>query len=344
MGRPEKNEFIQLLRFVAAFLVLVTHATFYYAERVDPSMAVWHVGEIGVPIFFVVSGFVMASLHGTEHGLPAARGFAVKRLIRILPLYWLATGLKIAVAVLAPAAVNHNHFEAGYALKSLLLIPTFNGDGQVRPIHGVGWTLYHEMFFYALFAAAILAARGVMTLLPAIIVGLCVWGAVAPPHTALGVVLTSPVNLYFVVGMFVGAAHAAGGRTAGLLCAALLVLAGAKAAAPELMRAVPLDAAVLALAGASLPLMSIALPGPLAGLATLGGSSYALYLLHPFLIPAALVVLSKGPFVALPGALRTAAGILVSVAVAEFVHRRVEIPLTARLRERFPTAAPRAAR
>ena len=46
----------------------------------------------GVDLFFVISGFIMVVSCWPEFGKPyAPRRFIVRRLVRIVPLYWLAT-------------------------------------------------------------------------------------------------------------------------------------------------------------------------------------------------------------------------------------------------------------
>ncbi|MGB8899043.1 MAG: acyltransferase family protein, partial [Methylocella sp.] len=50
---------IQALRFLAAILVVMVHATLYTKERLDPTFGIWSPGAAGVDIFFVISGFVM---------------------------------------------------------------------------------------------------------------------------------------------------------------------------------------------------------------------------------------------------------------------------------------------
>ena len=42
-----------------------------------------------------------------------------------------------------------------FFLKSLFFIPALNINGQLFPLHGVGWTLNMEMFFYIIFAFAL---------------------------------------------------------------------------------------------------------------------------------------------------------------------------------------------
>jgi len=50
-------------------------------------------GRVGVDIFFMISGFVMyvTESYHDRGGARAALDFFVKRLIRVAPMYWLAT-------------------------------------------------------------------------------------------------------------------------------------------------------------------------------------------------------------------------------------------------------------
>lgn len=144
----DRSQFIQIGRFLAALLVVVTHSTFYAHDRLAGVLPIWRFGEVGVPIFFVISGLVMViSCRSIPRDVNGSATFLLRRFIRIVPLYWLVTLFKIAVAILLPAAVNHNHFQLDHAIKSLLFIPYFNSSGEMRPMHGVGWTLLHEVFF-----------------------------------------------------------------------------------------------------------------------------------------------------------------------------------------------------
>jgi exopolysaccharide production protein ExoZ len=70
---------IQLLRGLAALAV-----AFYHAGYVIPGTT--HTDFLGVPVFFVISGFIMT--HITR---ASSDDFLLHRLIRIVPLYWLAT-------------------------------------------------------------------------------------------------------------------------------------------------------------------------------------------------------------------------------------------------------------
>lgn len=99
---------IQALRFIAALLVVVTHSTFYAADRLDPDFFVWKGGTVGVDIFFVISGFVMMITASPFQRIPGGwRYFAMRRITRIVPMYWIATTAKIATLVVLPGvAIN----------------------------------------------------------------------------------------------------------------------------------------------------------------------------------------------------------------------------------------------
>ena len=88
---------IQYLRAVAALMVVFHHLII----QIDVYEAVLHsisVGAAGVDVFFVISGFVIWFVtYGKE---VSAGEFFAKRVIRVVPIYWLIT-LVIAVAATA---------------------------------------------------------------------------------------------------------------------------------------------------------------------------------------------------------------------------------------------------
>ena len=145
----EKNyETIQALRLIAAACVALTHATFYIKTRSNSSIDVWEVGSQGVQIFFVISGFVMALSSGTLTGnIIDWKDFILKRLIRIVPLYWLLNAIKIALLFIMPGALLAKP-DVENIILSLLFIPSRNENGIIETFYGVGWTLNFEMFFY----------------------------------------------------------------------------------------------------------------------------------------------------------------------------------------------------
>jgi exopolysaccharide production protein ExoZ len=134
---------VHFLRFFAATGVVVFHIICALGNPVT-------VGAAGVDIFFVVSGLVIGlSIASGE----TARDFIVKRIIRVMPLYWLATALFMIVS----------HSTWGYSpdrehiLRSLALWPVFGTEWH--PIYYAAWTLEYEMFFYAVATVSIAVFR-----------------------------------------------------------------------------------------------------------------------------------------------------------------------------------------
>ena len=83
---------IQALRAIAAFMVLAFHLSNLaeIAPRLQTTNFV--LGAAGVDLFFVISGFVMVYSCERLFNRPGASAqFVVQRLVRIVPLYWLAT-------------------------------------------------------------------------------------------------------------------------------------------------------------------------------------------------------------------------------------------------------------
>ena len=85
---------IQYLRGIAAILVVWFHATI----QVDGVSTYFSssFGASGVDLFFVISGFIMVVTTAGKDVTP--QRFFVLRIIRVVPLYWLATLAGIARA------------------------------------------------------------------------------------------------------------------------------------------------------------------------------------------------------------------------------------------------------
>jgi peptidoglycan/LPS O-acetylase OafA/YrhL len=110
------------------------------------------VGNTGVDIFFVISGFVMAVTAGRAN-YPALR-FLERRTLRIVPLYWSITLLTAFLLLVAPDLFRDNLFTWKHFVASLLFIPHVSpvSANSYSPLIKIGWTLHFEMFFYLIFA------------------------------------------------------------------------------------------------------------------------------------------------------------------------------------------------
>lgn len=332
MAAKRNLETIDLLRLLSALGVLVYHYGSAFGRLPDPHAAwprtplpdgwitVTWCGWIGVELFFVISGCVIA---GSARGASAG-AFIGKRAARLFPAAWICASLTLAALLLAGASGQL----FGEWLGSMALWPT--GPW----IDGVYWTLGVEIAFYAL-VAALLAWRKVESLesLGFVLAGLSLayWLVVASgslpaawvqPRIADLLLLTH--GCFFALGIFVRAALDKGmtrGRALAMaLClvpAAIEIIAHAVRSARELgIEASPLApmavfaAGVVAMLAANRlqPLLARRLrPGwaMAAGLAT-----YPLYLLHQAAGTAAIAALVRAGMPAALAALLTGTAML----------------------------------
>jgi exopolysaccharide production protein ExoZ len=128
---------LQYLRAVAALLVVIWHASYHlWAIRGDNSLLLRTPeisGALGVTLFFVISGYLMATLAVRN----TASQFMLHRVIRIYPIYWLVVLTFFCINTLLG-------FGFTFDFLSLALMP---GDGRAYPL-GVEWTLPFELSFY----------------------------------------------------------------------------------------------------------------------------------------------------------------------------------------------------
>lgn len=141
---------IQLLRAIAALSVVFYHCHFHHIET----------GMFGVDIFFIISGFIIAYMVNQTTNL-----FIIKRIIRVCPLYYMATLLTIGIALVKPQWFNHVIINTETLVKSFFYIPYDIRDSG--PILASGWTLNNEMFFYGVMFLCILIFRKKEYLVPA---------------------------------------------------------------------------------------------------------------------------------------------------------------------------------
>ncbi|MBB3902536.1 acyltransferase family protein [Methylobacterium brachythecii] len=350
---------IQWLRAVAAITVVFHHANFHWnglREALDLPSADFlglHCWWFGIYIFFVISGFLMVRA-SPDFGVPGApRRFLARRMIRIVPLYWLLTTLSVIAVILIPSSEVIETGTLAYVVKSYLFIPTLRAAGDVRPILGQGWTLNYEMFFYLCFALAMLLPRRLgLPALTAAFLALAWIGRDATVATPIFYSVTDGLLVVFLFGCGLGLAHEKGLRLSWPIALATIVagiawlLANLQGSAPW-VAGVP---ALLVVAGVTLR------PPPretVAGrwFAAVGDASYSLYLTHTFVLRGVFLVWKRlwlsaatVPFFMLASSL---AAVLASLLIYRYVERPMTRALLARYRAmetsgRLPALAPAA--
>jgi len=155
----QKLQSVQYLRAIAALMVAYLHLCeqieAYSPLLTGPSWIGVPRFDVGVDIFFVISGFIMVA---TSQRL-GPKAFLWRRLIRIIPLYWIATLTLVAAALVMPSLFKETRPNLLDTAKSLLFIAFHNTaqHGQIFPLLVPGWTLNLEMCFYAIFTVTLLA-------------------------------------------------------------------------------------------------------------------------------------------------------------------------------------------
>lgn len=159
---------LESLRILAALLVVCAHMPPYKIPVLGEFFGTNRfLGSIGVDLFFVISGVVIGlstvrAVTGTVDR--PLRNFLVARIFRIFPLYWVITGITIALLWSKGRPMP----AIGELLHSVVLIPRLDNGHYSDPIVAIGWTLQFEIFFYSLCALAILARSKYLPMIAAI--------------------------------------------------------------------------------------------------------------------------------------------------------------------------------
>lgn len=309
---------IQYARALAALAVVLYHAT----ARGD---AWFQVGSAGVDVFFVISGFIMWTVTERE---TKSETFLAHRLLRVAPLYWIAT---LLAAVLA-------HPDLARLVASFLFIPWRAPDGAVAPVLVQGWTLQYEMFFYLLFAVGLALARRLqLAFITAALVGLSCIGLAGPTRDPVIHTYTDPLLLEFLAGIWLAVLWRAvrlpqwAGQS--LLAAAILgfALVGVARLDPAGWARLFFWGVPAWMLVAGFLALEDRMPVSRLGLA-LGDGSYSIYLFHGF-ISSVVFRLPLGP-------LHIPVAVVASAVGGWLIFRLIEAPMTRFLRDKT-AGAPR---
>lgn len=323
---PHRLLGLQALRGVAAVMVLIGHvlaeAEHYFALQLPGDAVPW---TRGVDIFFVISGFVITLSASRYAGQPGA--FLWRRILRVVPLYYLFTTLMVAALLVLPGGAKDTTLDPAQILSSYGFFPYARADGRIAPVLSLGWTLNYEMFFYALMALCLALPRPLVTV-AGMLMALAMMGLVVGFTTPQFTFWTNPLILEFLFGIALARLWQRGwSRPDMALSIAALVMGFAllivldPTPLPRFIAA-GLPAALI-VAGGTLFCPQRPLPGQL-----LGDASYALYLSHRFALRAAtLVLLPLLPATALGAWVYVVTVCVLAVAVGILIHIAIERPL-----------------
>jgi exopolysaccharide production protein ExoZ len=333
---------IQYLRGLAALLVVADHASSMmsiseYFGRSPAGFLVY--GAVGVPIFFVISGFIIAvvSLDRSLNGRLTIGEFYRRRFARIVPFMWVCV---IGYNLLRLAGIGA--FDWPPFLRAMFLWPI----GDVRP--NVIWTLRHESAFYFLFGLTMLGSvRRPFLLITWFVSPVLLWiiewampGSLSLLPMAiqdLAGFFGNAVNLAFGAGFALGVMYVSGGRplrprfSGGFLLATVFCLM--EFALLAIIQP-PWDnlwsSFAITAISATLVWFGICLHPGVGAISRfgqfLGDASYSIYLVHD---PILLIFLSAAAKLHLGGNIWANWGIMVILAVAggSAVHVVIERPV-----------------
>lgn len=340
---------LHLLRALAALSVVYFHVT----STAGLNLA-WDVGSRGVDVFFVISGFIIAYI-----GSKKPEHFFVRRLIRIVPFYWAATLVVFTAATLLPRFFRSTDASVGHLVPSLLFFPHLSSSGEVQPTLILGWSLNFEMFFYVVFALALLLStrRAPILCAACIVVVVAIGKLVGPVSTAFDFYART-TSLEFCYG--IGAYYlldacmrrkAALERSMALKAGIILALI-AGVAAIVLFEHYGKDDVPRYLAGgipAAVIVVSALLLERIFGIATrsrlaylLGEASYVIYLIHPYIVFGVLrLAVPDAAQLSTPMTIAVIAGLLaLTSGIGIALHLLFEKPVMAFLRAKLAPDAP----
>lgn len=298
-----KLQSLEVLRAVAAMLVVLFHVQAIMTAKfgVVPFGGAFGAGSRGVDLFFVLSGFIITTVHRPDWGRPAGlRVYLWNRLTRIYPAVFVMSAFAVATYAAGFHGVGHGgKLRAWEIVSGFLLLPQA-GEALVN----VTWTLKYEMAFYLLFACAIVNRRLGLAVLcgwQGVILAMILSGA-ALPAGWIGFYLR-PICLEFGIGMVCAllvARPPTQWLSAVVMCAGLILFVGSLAV--DTRRAVPFggsSAVLLFGGGAGMIVGGLALldRGRLHAppwMTYLGAASYSIYLVHFSAISLIAAVIAHG--------------------------------------------------
>lgn len=346
---------IDALRGVAALMVVLFHLEGAISRTASgwlwaPVESIVRHGYLGVDIFFVISGFVIAL--SVSRGAPTIGyfgRFVVRRSIRLDPPYWVAIGLELLLLLATQRLLPDREvvFPSGPQVAAhFLYLQELLGYGSIVTIF---WTLCYEIQFYAFYVGLTviraylprpLRAGWIVVMCLAALFILSLWTRYWPPSW-LPVGLAINRWFQFFIGVLTWRAIS-DPRNSRTLYAAWIVLTAAVLLAQAPLYEL-LTVAVSALVLGIVKFPSIGRPLRTRPLLFLGSISYSLYLFHTSVgwrFVSVTQLIWPGPWSPAMALATYAAGVVLCVVFSAVLWRLVERPLLALSRRvRLPLRA-----
>jgi len=155
---------IDVLRGVAAIAVVFFHLNEAYPPLSDLYHRAVKWGWLGVPVFFVISGYCIAAAREKD-GLIS---FWFRRLLRIFPPYWASIVLVLGIVILRLVHTGTNDLTILPADASALIYTALaltNPASSVPGINWAYWSLGYELAFYLVMGVLVYRPAGLWVIL-----------------------------------------------------------------------------------------------------------------------------------------------------------------------------------
>ncbi|RZK57790.1 MAG: acyltransferase [Pedobacter sp.] len=169
MTNTKPNQFIDFMRFLAALFVV-----FFHLNQAIPHIDNWYrnfvkYGYLGVPVFFVISGFCIAiSIQNIDY----FKVFLIKRFFKVFPAYWFSLIILLLAAVFQKLYTGFNmvhHLPKDFLSIIATLSLTTSPFSKIATANWVYWSLTYEVVFYLLASLSLLASKKNMIYLFAVV-------------------------------------------------------------------------------------------------------------------------------------------------------------------------------
>jgi peptidoglycan/LPS O-acetylase OafA/YrhL len=164
--------YLDLLRFLAVFLVLGSHLNYYVTfenELLNSILTFWRkVGWSGVDLFFVLSGYLIASILFREierSGTLNVKRFLTRRMLKILPPYFALVGFVLTYDFLITKRFDFNQ---------LIHFLTFTQNYEAELWESVwplehSWSICIEEHFYVMLPFLIVSRKRARRIYPIVV-------------------------------------------------------------------------------------------------------------------------------------------------------------------------------
>jgi len=141
---------LDAFRGIAATAVMIYHFTTIYERCYTNDSAIFSMdyGWLGVPFFFILSGFVITL---TVEKCKSAKEFLLKRFLRLYPTYWICLTVTLLVVYLSKLYLKYDTFDKS-TLEILMNYTMFHRYFNFDNVDGSYWSLLPELLFYLIMA------------------------------------------------------------------------------------------------------------------------------------------------------------------------------------------------